>query len=51
MVESLSATLENQRKEKKIIWIQISRGVKDINHSLFADDTLLIGGVSCIIAR
>jgi len=51
MAESLSAMLENQRKGKKITGIQISRGVKDINHSIFADDTLLIAGASCIIAR
>lgn len=51
MAESLSVMLENQRKEKRITGIQISRGVKDINHSLFADDTLLIGGSSCIIAK
>lgn len=51
MAESLSAMLENQRKEKKITGIQISRGVKDINHSLFSDDILLIGGASCIIVK
>lgn len=51
MAESLSAMLENQRKEKKIIGIQISRGVKDINHSLFAYDTLLIGAASYIIEK
>lgn len=51
MVETLSSMLENQRKEKKITRIQILRGVKDINHSHFADDTLLIGGASCILSK
>jgi len=50
MEESLSVQLENQR-EKKVTGIQISIGVKEINHSLFADNTLLIGGVSCITAK
>jgi len=43
MVETLSAALETQRREK-ITSIQIARGVKSINHSLFVDDTLLMGG-------
>jgi len=49
--ESLSAMMEKQRKEKKITGIQISRGVKDIKHSLFVDDILPIGGASSIKAR
>jgi hypothetical protein len=31
--------------------IKIARGVKDINHAQFADDTLLLGWASTIIAR
>ena len=31
--------------------IKIARGVKDISHAQFVDDTLLLGGVSTIIAR
>jgi hypothetical protein len=31
--------------------IKIARGVKDINHAQFVDDTLLLGGASTIIAR
>ena len=29
----------------------MARGTKDINHALFADDTILLGGASRIIAR
>jgi hypothetical protein len=31
--------------------IKITRGVKDINHAQFVDDTLLLWGASTIIAR
>jgi hypothetical protein len=31
--------------------IKIERGVKDINHAQFFDDTLLLGGASTIIAK
>lgn len=51
MVETLSIHLENLRKKKEITGISIVRGIKEINHSLFADDTLLIGGASSLIAR
>jgi len=44
MAETLSIHLENLRKQKEITGISIARGIKEINHSLFADDTLLIGG-------
>eukprot|EP00253_Pinus_taeda_P018333 PITA_18333 len=36
---------------KEITGIDIVRGSKGINHSLFADDTLLIGGASSLMAR
>lgn len=51
MAETLSIHLENLRKKKEIIGISIARGIKEINHSLFADDTLLIGGASSLMAR
>ena len=51
MEETLSSALENQRKERNIIGIRITKGVKTINHSIFADDKLLLGGASTIIAR
>lgn len=51
MAETLSIQLESQRNKREIIGISIARGIKEINHSLFANDTLLIGGASSIIAR
>lgn len=51
MAETLIKALENQRKERNITGIRIAKGVKTKNHSLFADDTLLLGGVSTIIER
>ena len=51
MEKTLSAQMEKLRKQKLITGIGIERGTKEINHSLFADDTLLIGGASCIMAR
>lgn len=51
MAETLSIQLENQRLKRKITGIRIARGVKEINHSLFVNDTLLIGGASNIISR
>eukprot|EP00253_Pinus_taeda_P015197 PITA_15197 len=51
MAETLSLHLENKRRIKEITGIDIVRGSKGINHSLFADDTLLIGGASSLMAR
>eukprot|EP00253_Pinus_taeda_P022245 PITA_22245 len=51
MAETLSVHLENLRLKREIMGISIERGIKEINHSLFADDTLLIGGASTLMAR
>lgn len=51
MAETLSLHLENKRRTKEITGVDIIRGTKGINHSLFADDTLLIGGASSLMAR
>ena len=51
MAETVSRALETQRKERTIIGLRIAKGIKTINHSLFVDDTLLMGGASTIIAR
>eukprot|EP00253_Pinus_taeda_P016021 PITA_16021 len=51
MAETLSLQLEHKRRIKEITGIDIVRGEKWINHSLFADDTLLIGGASSLMAR
>eukprot|EP00253_Pinus_taeda_P009881 PITA_09881 len=51
MAETLSVHLENLCLKREIMGISIERGIKEINHSLFADDTLLIGGASSLMAR
>jgi len=51
MAKALSRSLEQVRKEKAIPGIKITKGVKKVNHSQFADNTLLLGGASSIIAR
>ena len=47
----LSFQLEAARQDQDLPGIQMARGIKDINHAQFADDTLLLGGASTIIAR
>lgn len=51
MAETLSIHLEKLRKQKEITGISIEIGTKEINHSLFADDTLLIGGASSLMEK
>eukprot|EP00253_Pinus_taeda_P033267 PITA_33267 len=51
MVESFSRALDHNRRVGLISGIKFGNGVKNINHSQFADDTLLIGGASTTIAR
>eukprot|EP00253_Pinus_taeda_P017813 PITA_17813 len=51
MAESLSKALDFNRRTGMITGIQIEQGAKNINHSQFADDTLLMGGASITIAR
>jgi hypothetical protein len=51
MVESLSRKLEVERIIGNLPSLQIARGTKDINHSQFFDNTLLLGATSTIIAR
>jgi hypothetical protein len=36
--------------DQEIVGLCIVRGVKNINHSLFTDDTLLLGAASMLIA-
>jgi len=47
----LSFQLEHCPSQHELMGIKIARGVKDINHAQFVDDTLLLGGDSTIIAR
>eukprot|EP00253_Pinus_taeda_P010548 PITA_10548 len=51
MAETLSIHLEDLRCKREIVGVSIERGLKEINHSLFANDTLLIGGASSLMAR
>jgi hypothetical protein len=51
MADSLSHKLEEERRLGHLPGIQITPGVKEINHSQFADDTLLLGAASPIITR
>eukprot|EP00253_Pinus_taeda_P010539 PITA_10539 len=51
MAESFSKALDHNRRVGLITGIKLGNGVKNINHSQFADDTLLIGGASTTIAR
>eukprot|EP00253_Pinus_taeda_P032878 PITA_32878 len=51
MAETLSLHLENKQNLKEIIGVDIVQGTKGINHSLFADETLLIRGASSLMAR
>jgi len=51
MVESFSKALDYNRCISLITGIKFGNGVKNINHSQFFDDTLLMGGASNIIVR
>eukprot|EP00253_Pinus_taeda_P030665 PITA_30665 len=51
MEEPFSKALDHNRRFGHITGIKFGNGVKNINHSQFADDTLLIGGASTTIAR
>jgi hypothetical protein len=51
MAKSLSRKLEAKHRMGHLPGIQIAHGVKDINHSQFVDDTLLLGVAFAIIAR
>lgn len=49
--ESFSQALDHNRRVGLITSIKFEDGANNINHSQFADDTLLIGGASTTIAR
>eukprot|EP00253_Pinus_taeda_P003315 PITA_03315 len=51
MAESFSRALDYNKRVGLISGIKFGNGVKNINHSQFADDTLLIGGASTTITR
>jgi ribonuclease HI len=47
----LSYQLENARICSNLKGLKIAQGVKEINHAQFADDTLLLGGASRLVAK
>lgn len=47
----LSFLLNRKQSEQEIMGINIARGVKSINHALFADDSLLLGTASLVLAN
>ena len=51
MVDSLSRKLTAGKNDGIILGINSATGVEAINHALFADDTLLLGGASLKMAR
>ena len=51
MAETLSKKLIFENEVGYIPGIRISRGGDPINHTLFSDDSLLLGGASMNIAR
>eukprot|EP00253_Pinus_taeda_P003424 PITA_03424 len=51
MVASFSSALDHNRRVGLISGIKFGNRVKNINHSQFVDDTLLIGGASTTFAR
>ena len=50
MAETLSRKLSSELAAGTIPCIKTTRGVVPINHALFADDSLLLGGASLNIA-
>eukprot|EP00253_Pinus_taeda_P032306 PITA_32306 len=51
MAESFNKALDSNRRVGLITGIKFGNGVKNINHSQFVDDTLLMGGAFNIIAH
>jgi len=50
MENALSRKLEKERERGMIEGIQFIKETKGLNHSQFADDTLMIGGASPTVA-
>ena len=51
MVDSLSRNISTEKEVGIIPGINSTRGVESINHALFVDDSLLLGGSSLRMAR
>ena len=51
MVDTLSRKLDADREEGKILGIRLEKGRPSLNHTLFVDDSLFLGGASLKNAR
>ena len=51
VAESFTRKLQDMQTNGELRGLKISKGVKNENHSQFADDTILLGGASVIIAE
>jgi len=49
-VSILNFYLDKKQQDLEIIGLSIARGVKNINHALFVDDTLLLGVATMLLA-
>ena len=47
----LSFQLDLCQQNNELLGLRIARGVKDVNHAQFANDTILLGGASVVSAR
>ena len=51
IAESLSKKIQDMQNNGELRGLKIARGVKNANHAQYADDTILLGGSSIIIAE
>ena len=47
----MSKNIQHLKESGDLKGLKIARGVKVVNHAQFADDTILLGGASSIIAK
>jgi len=51
MADSLSRKLTTETKAGTAPRVRLTKGLEPLNHALFADDTLLLGGASIKITK
>ena len=51
MADALSKKLDAEKKVGTVLSIRIVKGIEPKNHSLFAQDSLLLGGASILISK
>ena len=51
VADSLCRKLQQQQEMGELKGLKIARGVRAANNAQFADDTILLGGASTIIAK